>query len=148
MRLPAAEPAMKRAVCAIPHCWNIARAIPEESRGLDTRYPAHRSYRLILYGIRAASSYTIPHTQLILYLISHLIRHILYPAHPILHGSIRLISNWRQTSLGNRGSLRSHWGNLRNCIIFEEEVKGERGARFARMGEIWGTVWNWRSIWN
>jgi hypothetical protein len=27
--------------------------------------------------------------------------------------------------LGNRGSLRSHWGNLRNCIIFEDEYEIE-----------------------
>jgi hypothetical protein len=83
-------------------------------------------------------TYPIPHLtcdprRLILYYTA-------YPAHPILHGSIRLISNCRTTSLGNRGSLRSHSGNLRNCMKLKEEVKGERGARFARMGDICGTV--------
>jgi hypothetical protein len=39
-------------------------------------------------------------------------------------------------------SLRSHWGNLRNCMKLKklmklkEEVIGKRGARCARMGEI------------
>ena len=36
---------------------------------------------------------------------------------------------------GNRGSLRSHWGNLRNCIIFEEMVIGEQGLAAL----AWGT---------
>ena len=38
--------------------------------------------------------------------------------------------------MGNRGSLRSHWGNLRNCIIFEEEVKGEQGLAALAFGKI------------
>jgi hypothetical protein len=34
----------------------------------------------------------------------------------------RILSKWL---LGNRGSLRSHGGNLRNCMKFEEVVEIE-----------------------
>ncbi len=83
-------------------------------------------------------TYRIPHLtcdprRLILYYTIH---HISSHLGSTAHRSYRLISNCRTTSLGNRGSLRSHWGNLRNCIIFEEMVIGERGARFARIREI------------
>ncbi len=35
---------------------------------------------------------------------------------------------------GNRGSLRSHSGHLRNCIIFEEMVIGEQGLAALAFG--------------
>ncbi len=38
--------------------------------------------------------------------------------------------------MGNRGSLRSHWGKLRNCIIFEEMVIGEQGLAALAFGKF------------
>ncbi len=42
----------------------------------------------------------------------------------------------RKRLLGNRGSLRSHSGNLRNCIIFEEMVIGEQGLAALAFGKF------------
>ncbi len=42
----------------------------------------------------------------------------------------------RKKLRGNRGSLRSHWGNLRNCIIFEEMVIGEQGLAALALGKF------------
>jgi hypothetical protein len=96
-------------------------------------YPAHRSYRLILYGIRAASSYTI------LYLIpssSYTSRQ--HPSHLKLKTDV----------IGEQGLAALAFGKIEEVYEIEEaheieehykiedEVKRERGARFARMGEI------------
>jgi hypothetical protein len=43
------------------------------------------------------------------------------------------LSKWL---LGNRGSLRSHGGNLRNCMKLKEEVKGERGLAALAWGKF------------
>jgi hypothetical protein len=37
---------------------------------------------------------------------------------------------------GNRGSLRSHWGNLRKCMKLKEEVKGEQGLAALALGKF------------
>jgi hypothetical protein len=80
----------------------------------------HHAIRLILYGIHAASSYTIPHTQLILYLISHLIRHILYPAHRSSH--LKLQDDF----IGEQGLAALALGKIEEVYEIEEahEIAG------------------------
>ncbi len=38
--------------------------------------------------------------------------------------------------MGNRGALRSHWGDLRNCMSLKEEVKGEQGLAALALGKF------------
>ncbi len=101
--------------------------------------PHSHIIRLILY-------YTIPHTQLILYLISH-------PSHPIPSSSYTSRQHPSHLKLktdviGEQGLAALALGKFEEVYEIEEaheieehykiedEVKGERGARFARMGEI------------
>jgi hypothetical protein len=42
----------------------------------------------------------------------------------------------RKKLRGNRGSLRSHGGNLRNCMKLKEEVKGEQGLAALALGKF------------
>jgi hypothetical protein len=89
--------------------------------------------RLILYYTSYLISSVTSYTQLILYFTAASVSSY---TGSTAHRSYRLISNCRTTSLGNRGSLRSHWGNLRNCIIFEEMVIGEQGLAALALGKF------------
>jgi hypothetical protein len=51
-------------------------------------------------------------------------------------GKLKNTTKLRKKLRGNRGSLRSHWGNLRNCIIFEEMVIGEQGLAALALGKF------------
>jgi hypothetical protein len=46
----------------------------------------------------------------------------------------------RKRLLGNGVLASLAWGKFEELYEIEEEVIGERGARFARMGDICGTV--------
>jgi hypothetical protein len=51
-------------------------------------------------------------------------------------GKLKKSRKLRKRLLGNRGSLRSHWGNLRECMKLKEEVKGEQGLAALALGKF------------
>ena len=138
--MPRADPSSTSQIRSMPNDGHSTA--PFNSVLRDTEFLKSRSQNRPLQRGSAP-----PHP--ILYFISHLIRHILYPAHPILHGSIRLILygihgsslvpshlKLQDDFIGEQGLAALALGKFEELYEIEEEVIGERGARFARMGEI------------
>ena len=142
--MPRADPSSTSQIRSMPNDGHSTA--PFNSVLRDTEFLKSRSQNRPLQRGSAP-----PHP--ILYFISHLIRHILYPAHPILHGSIRHILygihgsslvpshlKLQDDFIGEQGLAALALGKFEELYEIEEEVIGERGARFARMGDICGTV--------
>jgi hypothetical protein len=138
--MPRADPSSTSQIRSMPNDGHSTA--PFNSVLRDTEFLKSRSQNRPLQRGSAP-----PHP--ILYFISHLIRHILYPAHPILHGSIRHILygihgsslvpshlKLQDDFIGEQGLAALALGKFEELYEIEEEVIGERGARFARMGEI------------